>query len=550
MPYRRAAIWYPDNEQPIFITPAQLKEQVTERCLRNAAAEYSAENFYKKDGIWQHIARKESFEYATLGAIALNMFWTAIDTDINRADSILDASVLCQFMENMFCMVFAIEWCIRLLSWREPFAAAQDAWFVFDGSVLLLAILETWLLPAVCLVANVAVTVGSSAGLVRLCRLLRLLRILRLVKLMRWVPELLVMLKALWAAIRSVVCIATLLTLVLFCFAMFFMQVSADSPVQNVYFDSILNSMGFLLMHGTLLLGADVKLSELAEKGNPLLVAGFIVCIFTTAFLMMNILVGILCQIISSVSVIEHEQLKMEAVRDAVRQIMHEIDADGDGLVTKKEFDHILDNKRVLEALAALDVNPAELVELQDWIFDSLHADFEAGMPGNCASHQQASSTRFDSAASETNTLTLDKFMEVVLQLRGTNLASQVDLLKVKTHVDLLIGENQIRIRNVRAATYDLIARLKEMHTEIEQERAARRKAACAAWPEQMREFFECLENAAEVGLAETDYCLIPTLAGNVRGPGLVHGSGSAWCGVEVPGESGKRPTEGKCRAP
>eukprot|EP00929_Paragymnodinium_shiwhaense_P080619 TRINITY_DN42052_c0_g1_i1.p1 TRINITY_DN42052_c0_g1~~TRINITY_DN42052_c0_g1_i1.p1 ORF type:complete len:640 (+),score=86.32 TRINITY_DN42052_c0_g1_i1:106-2025(+) len=523
-----------EEQQPIFITAAELKEQVKERLLRNNVRPYRAEDFYKPAGIWQYIARKECFENAILCAIALNILWIAIDTDINRADSILDASALCQLMENMFCTLFALEWCIRLLAWQSWLVAAQDFWFVFDGSMMLFMIVEIWIMPAAFLATNVDVTAGQSPGLMRLFRLLRLVRVLRFVKLMRLIPELLVMLRGLWAAIRSVLWMVVLLAMVLFCFAMAFKQLSADTRVHNEYFDTLLNSMGFLLIHGTLLLSTDAKLLELAENGSPLLAAGLMVVVFITAVLMMNILVGILCQIICSVSVAEHEELKMKAVRDAVRQIMNDIDADSNGLVTRTELTAILDNDAVLKALVALSVNPAHLVELQDWMFDSQHATFKSTMPEKFASDPDdelrlrsfETASFFGSTPSASPTcLTLNEFMEIILQLRGTNLASQVDVLKLKRQADLLIGENQVRMRNVRAGAYDLVRRVKALHTEVEEGRAARLKLLVANWPEQTREFLESSsDNLAEVG--EADYRLIPSLGGNACGPGSVHSSG------------------------
>lgn len=52
---------------------------------------YDVKMYYHETGFWRRIAVHAYFEQATLSVIAVNALWMAIDTDNNKADSLLTA---------------------------------------------------------------------------------------------------------------------------------------------------------------------------------------------------------------------------------------------------------------------------------------------------------------------------------------------------------------------------------------------------------------------------------------------------------------------------
>merc|ERR1719329_1962383 len=86
---------------------------------------------------------------------------------------------------------------------------------------------------------------GSSA--LRIFRIFRLARVFRMSRLMRTIPEIMVYVKGMMVAMRSVFAILIMLLLVIYVFAIIFTQMLWDQDVPNHTFRSVPLSMRFLL---------------------------------------------------------------------------------------------------------------------------------------------------------------------------------------------------------------------------------------------------------------------------------------------------------------
>merc|ERR1719183_478350 len=95
------------------------------------------------------------------------------------------------------------------------------------------------------------------------------------------------------------------------------------------------------------------------------------------------------------------------------------LDSDGGGTISKQEFTEILDNIDAVRCLHDVGVDVFALVDLADYIFE-------------------------DDDAENTDEIELDftKFMEVVLQLRGTNAATVKDIVDLRKFMRLSMTEN------------------------------------------------------------------------------------------------------------
>ena len=95
--------------------------------------------------------------------------------------------------------------------------------------------------------------VFGDAAILRIFRLMRLTRLLRMARLIRMVPELLIMVKAVASAARSVGFTLILLGICLYVYAIVFRLLLEGQASGTDYFENVLVSMHSLFMHGTLL---------------------------------------------------------------------------------------------------------------------------------------------------------------------------------------------------------------------------------------------------------------------------------------------------------
>merc|ERR1712217_491021 len=118
----------------------------------------------------------------------------------------------------------------------------------------------------------------------------------------------------------------------------------------------------------------------------------------------MNMLVGILCEVVSVVSSVEKEELLINYVKGALKDMMTKcgVDVDGDNHISKEEFALLLSKREAIVALKEVGVDVVGLVDFTDFIFG---AGTELSFPD---------------------------FMEQIMQLRGTNTATVKDVVDLR----------------------------------------------------------------------------------------------------------------------
>jgi voltage-gated sodium channel len=391
----------------VFADEADMKQKVKEAVLK---PEYDVCDFYKTTGVWQSIARTEIFENATLAVIALNSAWIALDTDRNDAETLLDATPFFQIGENLFCAFFAVELFIRFMAFEAKRNCLKDGWFVFDSALVTMMVVETWILNLVFyIVFGGGLDLGNTSFL-RLVRLLRLTRMARMIRLLRAMPELLILLKGIGVAMRSVFFTLILLVIVIYVFAIAFTQMAADTPLEEETFPGVIGSMKTLLLVGALPDQADF-VEELGEENLLMAFLGLVFILIST-LTVLNMLVGVLCEVISVVSAVEKEQLTVQMVKSQLLGIMDNssFDQDGNKCISKQEFEALLlmpEGARIIEGVG---VDVVGLVDFMDDIFkDGLELSFP-------------------------------DFMELILQLRSQNQATVRDIIELRKLISHLIS--------------------------------------------------------------------------------------------------------------
>jgi len=362
--------------------------------LRHTSLKESEEEEYTKDRaklndtifatiVDNHNMIGKAQEISTLGVIVLNALFIGYDTDYSarwgsHAGLYKPGTPWgFPFMENFFCVYFTLEVWVRYMAFRDRMFALFDAWFVFDSCLVALMILETWVLE---FIDGDGIPIDMD-----LLRLLRLLRITRMTKLLRFFPELAIIVKGMVAAVRSVLCTAFLLVLVLYVFSIIFTDayhagrcegegddVEPASPgtrpcndddlaaiggAQEL-FGSIGRSMRHLFIMGTILddMTACTNSIRSSKKANLMMVF-FVIFVLVSSFTMLNMLIGILCEVVTATSEGERTKAQEDQVRTAIGNLFKQLDEDGNGTISRKEFLSMKDDKSVKDALAELDVN-------------------------------------------------------------------------------------------------------------------------------------------------------------------------------------------------
>jgi len=398
----------------MFPDPEEMKAKVRQAMLKPDP--YTVFDFYHKTGIWQAIARSPLFENVTLAVISLNALWIAIDTDANDASALLDADPVFQIGEHFFCLYFSLEWFIRYMSFRRKRDGLKDGWFIFDSCLVLMMALETWALPAIML--SMGNSGSSGLGGTSILRLFRLLRLSRMARMLRSMPELMILIKGMVAAIRSVFFVMALLIIMMYMFAIALTLLADGVDVAGEeYFPNVPKSMFTLWVHGTLLDDLAGICNALLDESLVCLVV-FNLFILISALTIMNMLIGVLCEVVAGVASTEKESMMISFVQEKLQQIMKEIDDDCDLQVSRTEFLQILDRRDACKVLQELDVDPEGMVDNVDFIFDN-----------DCGDGEEKK--------------TFGEFMEKVLQLRGGLNSTVKDIVELRRFVKYSIRDFQ-----------------------------------------------------------------------------------------------------------
>jgi len=133
------------------------------------------------------------------------------------------------------------------------------------------------------------------------------------------------------------------------------------------------------------------------------------------ALTMMNMLLGILCEVINAVAASEKEALELGAMKETVGHIFHELDTSGTDVLSQKEFSKIIENPSARQIIDKLGIDMEQVI---DTIEDMFMGDNEGGAlsPGD--------------------------FMDILLQMRGSNYATVKDLMSQTKVLKKVIQEN------------------------------------------------------------------------------------------------------------
>eukprot|EP00929_Paragymnodinium_shiwhaense_P022405 TRINITY_DN14323_c0_g1_i1.p1 TRINITY_DN14323_c0_g1~~TRINITY_DN14323_c0_g1_i1.p1 ORF type:complete len:807 (-),score=167.33 TRINITY_DN14323_c0_g1_i1:99-2441(-) len=421
-----------NGTQSVFVDSAMMKERVRKAIGKPV---YNVANFYHETGFWQFMARHHMFDSVTLAVIGANALWIAIETDNNNQAVLVHADPIFQIMENIFCAYFVGEWLIRFLAFAKKRNCLRDMWFNFDSGLVLLMVLETWVMTLVIIctggLENQGEEKGSqgssggmgNASVLRLVKLMRLTRMARMARLLRAMPELMILVKGMVVATRSVFFTLCLLVLIIYVFGIAFKQLTTGSEVGSQYFNTVPDAMAILLLHGCL--GEDLPdvVNDVGRE-SLFLAAFFMIFVLLASLTVMNMLVGVLVEVVSVVSSVEKEQLVVNFVQTTIRDMLIGLncDEDNDQLISKDEFHTLLQSPDAARSLQGVGVDVVGLVDFEDLIFQG------------------------------SDEITFCDFMETVLQLRGSNTATVKDIVDLRKSLMQAVSQLDRQIQTVYEA--------------------------------------------------------------------------------------------------
>jgi len=375
-----------------------MKKRMREQLIK---PQYNVQDFYHTNGIAQAIATNMIFDNFTMFVILVNALWISVDADLNDAETLLDASLVFQLAENFFCIFFTFEVSMRFLAFNGKRHCLKDAWFVFDSILVTIMIIETWLIPVSILVSQSDSSSGlGNASILRMFRMVRLIRISRMVRLLKAIPELVILVKGIRAATRSVSVFFLLWLIIIYVFAIVFKQLTVGDPVGEEYFNSVPEAMHTLFLDGILPDASPLVNSIVRE--NLILYPVIMFFIMLASITVMYMLVGVLVDVVGAIASAEKEGMTVAGIAQDMRYAFGELNHDTDLNITQYELKKLLAEPQIVEIITDAEVDIVAFIDTTEMVFEEPEIA-ASGIP-------------------------FEKFIEIVLNLRGSSLATVKDI--------------------------------------------------------------------------------------------------------------------------
>jgi hypothetical protein len=286
-------------------------------------------------------------------------------------------------------------------------------WFKFDTGLVIMMVVETWVTSLL--------MGGASTGLpTGMIKLLRLLRLARMARLMRVCPELMAMIKGVRVASRAVGSALLMLVILVYIFAIIMHMLLKDAShpeadnmakpeigngvkLINYRFRTIPLVMWTLVVDATFLDGIGICSRALLDADQYTAFLVLVVFVLASAMTVMNMLIGVLCEVVTAVAAAEKEDAAIRLVKETVLVMLTALDEDGSGEISKDEINTVFGDESALLVLDSLKVDVRHLVDHLDMYYE------------------------------EQDDLTIPQIMDLILMLRGDRNPTMKDMLHEQT---------------------------------------------------------------------------------------------------------------------
>lgn len=427
------------------------------------------------------------FQMTTLGVIVLNAAWISVDVQYNHPKlEVCDDQGTCKLplqpvsdgIDQFFCVYFFTEVLVRCFAFRNFLYFWKDGWFVFDSVLVMFMVLESWIFPLAALLSDTGRGRSPLKNFSSL-RLLRLLRLTRMARIMRFFPELMTLVQGMMLAARSVIFILVFLVLIMYVFAIIFTgqlgdptldlypeepainlknltrgelismiedlqgQVCGSSLTSAQMFASMGDSMMSLLTNGLLGDGLAVACTSILNGSQGIfLFYLFILFMCISSFTLLNMLIGVVCQVIEATAKSQEEIHKASTIRQVIKEALATVrkdrnealatvrrcdDGSTEDLISKDDWDEISNKETVKDTLVGLGM---ERYLVHHWLSNFGRLTFEgSGEDGK-------DSAEVGKDGQQCTRYTLDTIVDKVFELRWDKAASIFDVTMMTRSIE------------------------------------------------------------------------------------------------------------------
>jgi hypothetical protein len=144
-----------------------------------------------------------------------------------------------------------------------------------------------------------------------------------------------------------------------------------DVPGHSVQelFGSMGKSMFSLFVMGTILDDVTYCTDAIRADGKTHMLCAFLIYILINSFTMMNMLVGILVEVVGNTADSEKKRVLEETVCENIKSIYEQMDKDKNGLISRAEFNEMRKHDKVKRSLADLDIAEREFRQFASLLF-------------------------------------------------------------------------------------------------------------------------------------------------------------------------------------
>jgi hypothetical protein len=213
-------------------------------------------------------------------------------------------------------------------------------------------------------------------------------------------PELIILIKGIGAASRSVCVFFLLWFIITYVFAVVFRQMSEGSDLEERFFPTVPVAMNTLLLDGIMPESSYIVNAVAAE--SPLYWLAMMFFIGLSGVTVMYMLVGVLVDVVGVIAATEKEALTVQTIAHSLRDKFTQLGRDPEAHISKYEFEQIVSMPEISFIVDKIGVDATVLADMVEIIYDDPNM----------------------SAAG----LEFHEFVNIVLDMRGKNAAKVKDV--------------------------------------------------------------------------------------------------------------------------
>merc|ERR1719350_2719336 len=145
-----------------------------------------------------------------------------------------------------------------------------------------------------------------------------------------------------------------------------------DDTAAQKKFGHLALCMWTLVMDGTLMDSPGTTATELLHRGtfaSVFSVGVFLCFILISALTVMNMLIGVLCEVVSAVGAHEREDAAIRLLKQSILVELLKFDEDGNSMISEDEFNNVMQDDSAVRSLRHLGVDVQYLRDYQQMLY-------------------------------------------------------------------------------------------------------------------------------------------------------------------------------------